>query len=418
MKTIALPGGLLWMISAVSMAADHREMPPSAWSVHGVLELQLSQTDSLDTWLNDGGTGKFRFDNSDNKQLKPGSNGLHIRYELAATSKLHGVALYNHDPDRELAVTELFWHYRPLPDGAWRHDYKAGSFYPPMSLENTAPLWTSPYSVTPSVINSWIGEELRTLGVQGRWTHRGRYSGSPHDVTLTAALFGGNDPTGALLAWRGWVKTDRQTGLGQAVAIADLPTFAPGQVFAKQDREIAPFREIDNRPGFYVGTEWSYQQRFKLGALYYDNQADASLLEDGQYAWRTRFSHLSMRLSFADSWQLLGQIIDGDTRMGPGAMVDAPFRAAYLMLVKKRQQQRLSLQIEEFAVKDSDTTAMDSNNERGTAATAAWSFRPVRQWQLTLQGSYIESNRKQRHYTGLDTNTHDTQLLGSARYHW
>ena len=88
------------------------------------------------------------------------------------------------------------------------------------------------------------------------------------------------------------------------------------------------------------------------------------------------------------------------------------------MLIKRIKQHRLSLQIEEFSVQDGDNTVMDSNNERGNAATAAWSFRPERQWQLTVQGSYVQSDRKQRQYTGLAKTAHETQLLGSARFYW
>ena len=44
---------------------------------------------------------------------------------------------------------------------------KAGAFFPTISLENDDLGWTSPYTLTPSAINSWIGEELRTIGSEG-----------------------------------------------------------------------------------------------------------------------------------------------------------------------------------------------------------------------------------------------------------
>ena len=44
---------------------------------------------------------------------------------------------------------------------------KAGAFFPAISLENDDLGWTSPYTLTPSAINSWIGEELRTIGSEG-----------------------------------------------------------------------------------------------------------------------------------------------------------------------------------------------------------------------------------------------------------
>jgi hypothetical protein len=33
-----------------------------------------------------------------------------------------------------------------------------------MSLENRAGGWKTPYTITPSAISSWVGEELRTIG--------------------------------------------------------------------------------------------------------------------------------------------------------------------------------------------------------------------------------------------------------------
>lgn len=392
------------------------ELSLSDFSVKGLFEVQLPVTDSLQHPPN--GTGKFRFDESDNGRLLPASNGVEIHYQIASTSQLKGVVLYNQDPDHDLALTELYWHKRPLPRGSIRSDYKLGAFYPPVSLEHVAPLWTSPYTITPSVLNSWVGEELRTVGVQGKWTWMGRHRGSPHDFSVTAALFGGNDSTGALIAWRGWVRTDRQTGLGGSVSIGDLPTFRPGMPFEKQDPDLEPFIEVDDRPGFYIAANWNYQKRIKMSLLYYDNQADPGVVEDGQYGWHTHFGHASLRLQLAKDLRLLGQVMSGSTRMGPDREVNAPFYASYVMLIKSIDQHRLSLQLEEFFVHDDDKMPMDANNERGKGVTLAWSYRPKKQWQFTTQYSWLQSDRDQRRYFGEARGQNESQLLGSARYYW
>ena len=53
-------------------------------------------------------------------------------------------------------------------DDAGAHDLswsvKAGAFFPTISLENDDIGWASPYTLTPSAINSWIGDEMRTIG--------------------------------------------------------------------------------------------------------------------------------------------------------------------------------------------------------------------------------------------------------------
>ena len=51
---------------------------------------------------------------------------------------------------------------------------KAGAFFPTISLENDDLGWTSPYTLTPSAINSWIGEELRTIGSEAHAALRHR----------------------------------------------------------------------------------------------------------------------------------------------------------------------------------------------------------------------------------------------------
>src|SRR5258705_9405197 len=58
--------------------------------------------------------------------------------------------------------------YRPVSTSAFRWSIKAGAFFPPISLENTEIGWTSPWTLTPSAINAWVGEELRTIGLEGR----------------------------------------------------------------------------------------------------------------------------------------------------------------------------------------------------------------------------------------------------------
>ena len=52
-------------------------------------------------------------------------------------------------------------------DGDVSWSVKTGAFFPTISLENDDLGWTSPYTLTPSAINSWIGEELRTIGSEG-----------------------------------------------------------------------------------------------------------------------------------------------------------------------------------------------------------------------------------------------------------
>ncbi len=89
--------------------------------------------------------------------------------------------------------------------------YDSGAFYPPMSLENRATGWETPYTLTPSPISSWIGEEIRTIGLEGQVDWLGTRTGHSFDLQLTGALFGWNDPAGTMIALNGFVLDDRQT---------------------------------------------------------------------------------------------------------------------------------------------------------------------------------------------------------------
>ena len=318
-------------------------------------------------------------------------------------------------------VTEAFWHYRPVARSAWRTEYKLGAFYPALSMENKGPLWTSPYTLTSSVINSWIAEEIRTLGGEARWQWRDPQRRSPHQLGLTAGVFMGNDPAGAILAWRGWANSDRQTGIGERLPLADLPNLRPARALAAQDDVYEPFVEIDNRPGFYLGADWHYQRQFKLALHYYDNQADPSAFKDGQYAWKTEFWQAGFSWKPGKRWELFGQYMDGSTKMNnkfDAVLVDNDFNAFFVALSYRLSHHRLTYRWEQFTVDDNDMTVMDSNNEFGHSATLSYAYYVGKQWKLGVEGIRRSSNTGRRRYFGDPVEATETQVLLSARYYF
>ena len=83
------------------------------------------------------------------------------------------VTVLRAEPQTRSVVDALETYLRYDDAGArlYRWSVKAGAFFPTISLENDDLGWTSPYTLTPSAINSWIGDELRTIGSEGtlRW---------------------------------------------------------------------------------------------------------------------------------------------------------------------------------------------------------------------------------------------------------
>ena len=206
---------------------------------------------------------------------------------------------WDDDDKNPIDLTEAYLEYRPYPRAGWRTRVRLGAFYPPMSLESRAIGWETPYTITPSAISSWIGEEIRTIGLEAQVDWLGTRLGHSFDFQLTGAVFGWNDPAGTMLAMHGFAMHDRQTTLF-------------GRVGALQtDLEMAKkelFHEIDGRPGFYVGAQARYLDRAILNVLHYDNRADpaAEAVEIRDFAWKTRFDAAALRIETANELDRTG----------------------------------------------------------------------------------------------------------------
>ena len=104
----------------------------------------------------------------------------------------------------EAGLSEAYLSYKPLGDGPVKLSARAGLMWPPVSLEHSRPDWTVTETITPSAINSWIGEEVKVIGFEASSAAKL----GDHQLTATAALFDVNDTAGALLAFRGWAMHD------------------------------------------------------------------------------------------------------------------------------------------------------------------------------------------------------------------
>ena len=75
----------------------------------------------------------------------------------------------------------------------------------------------APYTLSFSAINTWAGEELRTIGTQYTLDWLGIARGHRFEFNVSAAAFGWNDTAGTVLASRGWGLV-----IGRAHYLADL----------------------------------------------------------------------------------------------------------------------------------------------------------------------------------------------------
>lgn len=374
--------------------------------ISGLVDLRLVQGDGTRSWLYEG-LGKQRFDGSDDG-LQLGQAVVEVKSEL--TDTLSGKLVVNGYSDRNsfADVTEAYLQWKPLPIDGYRFKAKVGALFPTLSLENSGPGWTNPWMISNSAINTWVGEELRTLGSEVSFSRPGQLNGSAHDIELVGALYRANDPAGALLTWRGWSLGDRITGLTERLTLPDLPVYETGGQLAWQANWEEPFHEIDNRYGYYTGINYGYNGWLNLRALHYDNRGNPRVLQNGQYAWTTRFDHLALRVDFPQELTLMAQYMTGYTQMGRavrGAIID--FDARYLLLSKAFGRQRLSLRYDKFSTTDEDYTLGDNNAEDGHAIAIAWLFNLNESSQLGSEYLAVSSQRPGRLYLDYTGNNPD-----------
>ncbi|HEX2584177.1 MAG TPA: hypothetical protein VHL14_03530 [Steroidobacteraceae bacterium] len=375
--------------------------------VRAIVDVRIVNTDSEQSFVN-GGFGRTRFD-TDHDGLRLGAVYGTARYRVSDTVTLNGdVAGYADGNSSALDVTQLFAQWRPFPVGPIRFSSKIGMFYPEFSMENRGPAWTPVYSVTPAAINSWYGEELRTLGTEltARWL--GASAGYQGDVALVLGAYGWNDPLGLTLTSHGWNLHDRQTGLtGHLIT--------PGNRW----EHIHEFREIDGRPGFYAGVQWRHGDHLEVRAYRYDNRGDPAAFKD-VYGWLTRFDTIGARLEVDENWTVIGQWLQGDTFLGPrdswGIAWD--MKSWFLLLSRQVNTWRFSLRHDDFNLNQYKGAGfVHFYDDDGGAWTVAASKDVGTQWQFMAEWLSINSRFLPRaSYT--KTQLAEQQLQLSLRYKW
>lgn len=403
------------IFAAVSAAAAET---PDRYKLHTGIDVSYVDASGYQSWT-EGFVGKLRYDDN-NDGLMFSRAFAEYKYQITDTFNAHAaVEAYDDDIGSTVDFTEAYVEWRPVPQSENRYRLKVGAFYPRISLENVAAGWSSPYTMSSSAINTWVAEELRTIGAELTWSRRPAMLGGAHTISLQGALFVGNDPTGSLLAWKGWSAHDRQSRLGDELPLPPLPLIQPGELFEAQDPYVAPFREVDNEVGFYVNGEWQFGSRLRVRAMHYDNRAVPTEIDDGQYAWTTKFEHIGAQYSLADGWDLLFQWMSGSTVMGPvvnGAhLVDVEFDSKYLMLTKAYERHRFSMRYDKFDVTQNDDTDDDNNAEDGHIWTLAYFYDFSDKISFGAESLVIKTHRCGWEYYNIATTVTEKQLQFTAR---
>lgn len=379
-------------------------------SVHGYLDCRVVARADQRSYA-DGGPGKTRFGGG-------GTDATCVQAGLAASvvfaPSLLGVAelQYQTTGSNALSVLEAYLRYRPVSTTPLRGSVKIGAFFPPVSLENDAIGWTSPWTLSSSAINAWIGEEFRAIGAEGRLEWRGERS----IVSGIAALVRSNDPAGELLAARGWSISDLVSGLGSRVREPDAYARAEQHPLPLR---FNPFMENDGRVGWYAGASWEARGIGKVALLRYDNEADPASRSRGAspvLSWETRFWSLAAETRVGDV-VLLGQALTGSTAIAPSPFFSThtDFRAAYVLAGWGRGAWRPALRVDAFSTDQLPRSIVGRAREHGNALTLALNWRPCASLRVTGEALRVYSVRNGRESEGQPERRTDTQLQLGVR---
>ncbi|HKE47265.1 MAG TPA: hypothetical protein VKB52_04310 [Rhodanobacteraceae bacterium] len=377
---------------------------------HGYVDCRLISRAGETSWA-DGSLGKTRFGGG-------GFSATCVQAALVATAQLtpSWLALadvqYQTTDKNGFTALEAYLRYRPVSTTPLRWSVKLGEFFMPISLENDAIGWTSPWTLTPSAINSWLGEEFRTIGAEGRVEWRG----TMQSFEGVAGLVRLNDPAGELLAARGWSLSDLTSGVGSRLREPTVYAIDNGQPVPLR---FNPYLENDGRTGWYAGASWRSTGRGTVQLLRYDNEADPASHSGGSmptFSWRTEFWSLGAEADVGDI-VFLGQAMTGSTEIVPFPTFSTTtdFRAAYLLAGWNRGVLRPTLRFDAFSTEQLPRDLPGRIREHGNAITFALNWRP-REWlRITGEALRVYSWRNQRLEEGISSDQTDDQVQLSAR---
>jgi hypothetical protein len=297
----------------------------------------------------------------------------------------HGHVLARSEPSgtegRRFGVVEA---YADLHGERWR--LRGGYFFLGTSRENVDPLWTSPYTITYSALNTWIGQEVRPVGVDLQYSP-GFY------ITLGATAFRDNDTMGTLPAARGWTFGNRLSVFDEAVAV-------PGG-------STKPFlRDLDGKWGHSERIRLQIPERAMLQVTHLDNRAEL-VDRRGQEPWLTRFNIVGAQAGMSGPWTLAAEWMSGDTTIGfPGGTFTLDFDTVYLLGSFKHEHDRLSVRVERFSAGD---------DEEGQAWTIAWFRERNANLRAGIEYAHVSGERPNPFGPGL-AETGGSMLTLELRY--
>ena len=385
-------------------------------TVSAFAEVRLTAANGEKSWIRDGFGKTAASGGGGDIAVRPSLAEADIIWKPSFGWNLGATVVGQYQPaqTKPLGVGEAFLTYRPTPTGPLREQVRVGLFWPPISQEHSGATWLVTDSITPSAINSWIGEEVKVMGAEIAFTRAFDHGG---EVGLTLGAFGFNDTSGTLLSFRGWALHDFKATHG-----GDFP-LPPISNFMRNRQAQITILEIDDKVGFYGRLDWRPIGNVQLNALYYDNSGNpaavtGAVAAEKQWGWDTRFWNVGASVKLSDTLRVKSQAVKGVTLMGiktPQIWIDVEYQSAYLMMTRTFGDRSLSGRVDYFETTDNSWKTVDNNAEHGMALMAAWRQPITDRVQWLIEAQQVWSTRSDRRRRGIDPTQNQTVISSALR---
>ncbi len=389
----------LLFLFACAIAVPLAAQTPSSFQLHGFFTARGIRVTSQPSWTA-GGWGRFDVGGSaadDHSTVNVDIAQLGADWMPTTWLDVHADGIARHEPSETKgrraglvqAYAEVFTnHVR----------FRVGNFWLPTSRENTGPLWTSPYTITYSAWNTWIGEEFRPTAADLQFSPNFYF-------TVGGTAFRGSDTTGTQLAARGWTFGNRLTVYNEALPVTDGTTSKP------------IMHDLDHHNGYAERVRLQLPERATLQVAHVDNRARLAPEIDGQTPWSTRFNVISASAGQSSPQTIAAEWASGSTKVGfPGGSYQLDFKTGYVLLSQKSGSARWTVRYDRFWTQSHRRAADDSSYENGHAITVAWLHDMSAHLRAGLEYVRVKGYREGLEEAGGNPNTGGSTITVELRY--
>jgi len=336
-------------------------------------DLRLVGVDGQESWV-DGGLGKLRSGSDGDLRVSPQLGNANLVWRPQFTWSLGAtiVGSLQGGERTEAGLSQAYLTFKPMRGTKVAASARLGLMWPPVSLEHEGADWHVRDSITPSALNSWIGEEVRPVAAEATI---GTDLGA-NNIRATAAVIAANDTAGTLLTFRGWALHDRTTLAFQRQPLPPLGEDLTG-VQAPYTHPLIDLHEgFAHRPGYYAKIAWQLVAPVRLELFRYDNRADPEDVNTNlEWGWHTQFNNAGIVAELGGGAELKAQALQGRTRMGYAEegrrWIDNRFRSAFVLLARPFGSFGLSIRGEAFDTRNRGSWLGDEYDEEGWSGMIA-----------------------------------------------